>query len=313
MIKRFLTLTLMIAAIAAAWQYQAIADWWFLRNYEPPAEIVELANRAQLNEISRRTFYLADPKIDDKLEFNTHCPIGEESLVLGCFTGKIYILRVERKELQKVMEVTAAHEMLHAVYYRFSASEKDTLNHQLDSFFATIDDKKLRDLIAQYEKNDPSSRHDEMHAIFATQIEKLSPELESHYKKYFKNRAAVVTAYKDYEAVFENYQKRIKQLEVDINSVRNQLSELEADLAAKRAEIETVNRQLERHRKNNDFDAYNALVPKQNRLVREYNGMVSTYRDLVTLYNAKVQEINKLALEQNELVDSLDSTRFEPL
>jgi chromosome segregation ATPase len=313
MLKRIFQLLFFLLAITGIWQYQAIYDWYYLSNYQPSTEIVQLADRAQLNDQGKRIFYLSDPKLDNKSEFNSHCPVTEESLVLGCYTGQIFVLRVDREELQEVMEVTAAHEMLHAAYHRLGSQERKELNQELDRYFAQLKNEKLSNLIAQYEKNDPTSRHDELHAILGTQVMKLSPALEAHYSKYFADREKLVQLYLGYEAVFEDIKNAIDKLNKDIDLLKSQLHSLDSQLETKRAQIDAINSQLDTHRTNNNISEYNSLIPEQNRLVREYNSIVATYRDLVAIHNTKVQKINELALEQNELVDSLDSKKFNPL
>ena len=79
----------------------------------PTPEVAALAG--SMSEEGRRVFYLASPKILDRAAFGVACPEDDLGTVLGCYAGgKIYILRVTRPELTGVMEVAAAHEMLHA-------------------------------------------------------------------------------------------------------------------------------------------------------------------------------------------------------
>ncbi|MEX0934693.1 MAG: hypothetical protein WDZ42_02720, partial [Candidatus Saccharimonadales bacterium] len=80
-----LSLGFVVVAFTAAYNQQAIADWWFLRNYSPTSEIIALAEESYLDERGERLFYLSDPKINNKSEFNTNCPIIEQAFVLGCY------------------------------------------------------------------------------------------------------------------------------------------------------------------------------------------------------------------------------------
>lgn len=315
MIRRLLALLVLLVGLGLlVWRFEDIREWWFLRSYQAPAEIVALADSAAMSDAGRRDFYVANPQIDDKQSFGQHCPVSELSLVLGCYNrSRIYILRVERSQLGNVMSVTAAHEMLHSVYEDLSTSERRRLNQLLDAEFKNSTDQKLRDLMAEYERAEPGERYNELHSILGTQVASLSPELEQHYARYFTNRAQVVVAFKAYEGVFEDLERQIDGLSAQITALRDQLDDLEATINSKQQELETLNAQMDRLRASGQIQDYNALVPRQNALVREYNGLVGQYKDLVALHNSKVDQLNQLALEQNELVESLDATKFNPL
>jgi len=314
MFKRILTIALLAALLLVGINYRAIADWWLLRGYQPPSQIEAMATRTNMTDTGRRYFYLGRPQLDQKAEFNQDCPSGELSLVLGCYNlGRIYILQVDRPELAAVMDVTAAHEMLHAAYARLSSSEKSQVNSQINSFYQSVSDPKIKELVAEYDRAEPGDRLNELHSILPTQLESLSPELETYYQQYFSNRRAVAAAYKSYEAIFENLESQIAGLKTEIERIRSQLGSLEATLDSQRQELDRLDGKMSALLSANRIAEYNALVPQQNSLVRQYNGNVEYYRQLVASHNAKVEQINQLALEQNELVDALDSTKYTPL
>ena len=312
--KRFLFIRYFLAVSLVAFNFNVIADWWFLCNYQPPEEVTQLVDKAFLNNNGRRIFYLGNPQISDKQEFNQYCPITERSLVLGCYSaGDIYVLKVKRPELDGVMQVTAAHEMLHAAYDRLSKKEKESINNELEEFYKTVTTPKLRQLISDYTQTDPTVRLNELHSILPTQVKTLSPALETYYQRYFTNRGGVVTAYRHYEEVFTALTQQIDSLQREISTIRSGLSSIEADLVRQKTQIETTNRELEAYRRSGDIEAYNNLVPIQNQLVVTYNETVERYVSLVEQHNQKVALVNRVALEQNELADSLDSKKFEKL
>ena len=137
MLKRLSPLLLVLAAaIIGVWQFPNIRDWWILRNYQPPAEIVAFAQSTTMTPKATREFYLAQPDLERKQTFGQNCPVGELSLVLGCYNGsRIYVLKVEKAELSKVMDVTAAHEMLHAAYNSLGSSTKIQVNGWLQDYY----------------------------------------------------------------------------------------------------------------------------------------------------------------------------------
>ena len=314
-LKRLPALILLGGLVFAAAQFEEIRDWWWLRNYQPSAQIQALADRAGLSETGRRSFYLGRPQVDDKLGFQAHCPVGEAegSLVLGCYNQRrIYILEVGRPELAKVMEVTAAHEMLHAAYERLDEEERGRVDRQLEQFYVQVANPELDQVLEDYERTEPGQRLNELHSLLPTQIPSLSPELETYYGRYFTNQDQVANAYLAYQGVFKNLQAQIDGLNTDINSLRAEITSLEEAIASRRSQIDSQGEELDSLRESGQTEEYNARVPAYNASVREYNGMISRYRDLIALHNSKVDQLNQLALEQNELVNSLDS-KFAPL
>ena len=213
--------------LIGAWQAENVADWWWLRNYEPPIKVAAIAENVGFSGQGLREFYLADPKLNNKQEFSNNCPVGETTLVLGCYSsGKIYVLEVERAELAKVMEVTAAHEMLHAAYLELSRRDRSHINKLLEEFFATHADSKLRELVEEYERVEPGQRLNELHSLLGTQISPLSQELEDYYSRYFNNRQQIVNAYIDYEGVFAELDNQITAFSSQIDSLKQQITNL---------------------------------------------------------------------------------------
>lgn len=314
MIRKLIGFISLSIVLVAAWQHQALADWWTLRAYEPTAEIEELADRSYLSEYGRRLFYVSDPVIRNKKEFNQDCPIYEKSYVLGCYSGgRIFVLNVDREELEGVMEVTAAHEMLHAAYERLGRSEREEIIGLLEAVYAEIDNDRLRDLIRSYEEGGGESvRHNELHSILPTQVVELPPDLEEYYEQYFTDRRAVALMYEDYESVLVELNRQIDSLKAEISSVRTELSSIELQLEQQRAHVNELNRRLDEHEREGETAQYNSLVPAQNAAVNRYNGLIDTYRNLLSRHNRLVEEVNQSVLLQNDLVNSMDSS-YEPL
>lgn len=314
MIRQIFRTAILVAVlagvIAAAAYYQEISDWWFLRSYEPPAPITQLAEDAAMSDKGRDYFYVADPKINEKKTFNKNCPSTEEASVLGCYTNqRIYIMRVEREKLDGVMEVTAAHEMLHAAYDRLDSDTRSRITALLEEEVDRIQDQDIIKLIERYEKNDgPEARRNELHSILPTQVSELSPELETYYSRYFTDRQQVVDLYNQYEGTFENIRQQIESLRSQVDNLKSRINSLEARIDSQRQRVDELNRRLEQHEQQGNREAYNNLIPQQNAAVEEYNRMVEQYRSLISRHNSKVEELNEIVLLQRDLVNSLDST-----
>jgi len=276
--------------------------------FVPTPEIAALA--VSMSDEGKRIFYATDPKVLDRAEFAPVCPKADHAQVLGCFTGeRIYILRVARPELAGVMETTAVHEMLHAVYSAMASRERAQVDTWVDGIFAGVKDDGLRALVASYERSEPGQRLNELHSILPTQLPTLDPRLEDHYRRYVAARQRVVGAYQAYSGVLAQLERRIDDFQADITRRKAELEALEARIKADKATLEGLNRRLEGLEARGDVAGYNRLIPQQNTQVRALNALVDRHDRLVDVHNLKVREVNALALQQNQLVDSLEGKK----
>jgi chromosome segregation ATPase len=301
------------AVVGAGAYAQEISDWWFLRSYQPPRAIADLADETSMSQEGRKYFYVSDPKINDKQTFNRNCPTREAASVLGCYRNqRIYLLRVERRKLDGVMEVTAAHEMLHAAYDRLEADTRSRVAGMLEEELETIEDSRVKELINSYEEdNNETVRRNELHSILPTQIADLSPELEEYYARYFNDRQAVVDKYQQYKSTFADLRQQINTLQDRVDSLQNRIDSLKGRIDAQRSKVERLNARLERLESQGDREAYNELVPEQNAAVNRYNSMVDRYKSLISRHNNTVERLNEIVVLQRDLVNSLDSTYQE--
>lgn len=267
------------------WQWQSIADWWVLNYYQPDPEIAAFAERTKMTDKGKAIFYFAQPKLDNKNDFNVHCQTLRGDLEIGCFRNwRIYVLRITNPELAPVMDETAAHEMLHAAYARLSSAERKRIDVLVDQQAALIKDKELEDLLKKYQITEPGQRTNELHSFLGTQFGNLMPELERYYARYFIDRTAVVAAHQAYELAFDRRKADLDFRLAEINSLKAQLNSLNA--------------QMDAYLRSGNVSAYNSLVPRQNSLVRTLK--------------QKINEYNQLVDEFNSLSASLDSQQIAP-
>jgi hypothetical protein len=287
---------------------QDIYDWARLYNYNPPKAVVELADNTTMNNKTRRLFYVYHPKIENKSEFNQDCNIPEFSIILGCYIKNrgIYLYKITDKRLDGVVEVTAAHETLHATYDRLSDTERAEVDSMLDNAYHKLDNRRIRDTIKQYEKNDPSSVHNELHSILGTEVRNLPTELENYYKKYFSDRQKIVEYSERYEAEFSSRQLRVAEYDIQLTRLKRQIDADQARLASMAQQLTEDRAELESLRSNPS--AYNARVDDFNADVSSYNALVSDTKRLIDDYNALVKKRNNLAVEVQGLVKAIDST-----
>ena len=304
----FLTAALVGAGYFVVVFRQDIQDWWALRNYTPAANIVALADETAMTGYGRDMFYVSQPKVEDSEAFNLHCThTGEKTVVLGCYVAqRIYLYNVTDPRLDGVVEVTAAHEMLHAVYERMDEEEKAKINALIEAELPKVTDERLRGLIELYAESEPGQKLNEMHSILGTEYSGLSSELETYYKQYFSDRTKVVALAQKYQGAFAASQARIADMSGRLQGLKTKIDANTEEINRQRAEIESESDRLNSLR-STDTTAYNAAVPGYNAKTRAYNNLVLATRQLIEEYNQLVIEHNNEAAAQSSLYRSLDS------
>lgn len=306
-------LVLLVLVLGGWWvldNRQGIIDWWRLRNYTAPAEIATIANETRMTQHARDLFYVSDPKIQDRETFNFNCDTtAEHGRVLGCYAAqKIYLFNVTDARLAGVVQVTAVHEMLHAAYERLDAKTRSDINALVNAEAEKHKgDKHLQELLAIYQKTEPTELANELHSILPTEYDTLSPELEAYYKRYFgDNRSTVVTFQRSYNAEFDASQARIEAYQKQLDTLKAQIDGNTADLKRRDTEIEQDTQRLNALR-GSDPAAYNKEVPAYNAKAQEYNRIARVTQSLVNQYNDIVAKIKNEVALQKDLNQSLDS------
>lgn len=299
------------AAVAFVFlQRQAIIDWWRLRDYTPPAEIVSIANDTTLNERGRHLFYVYHPVVEQASSFNENCTTNNEySIILGCYVSGqgIYVFKVDDPRLAGVQQVTAAHELLHAAYERLSKSERADVDAQLAAVYKTVTDERLRQTIEQYRKADPSVVPNELHSILGTELRTLTPELEAYYKRYFTNRLAVVGFSEQYEKAFSDRKAQIESLEGKLKSMQEDVTSRTAALRVTAEQLSADYRSLETQRNQLPPSQFNALATAYNSRVTRYNQEVSAISALIDRYNDTYKQYQQYVTERQDLYKAISS------
>lgn len=304
-----LSLCVLVIAGLGLYHQQTIRDWLQLRNYQPGHRVVELADHTTMTDAGRKLFYVYHPSLLDKSAFNQNCHIDEQSIVLGCYVQHqgIYVFDVTDTRLAGIHEVTAAHEMLHAAYDRLSNSERARINVLLQETLSGIEDERIKQTIEAYRKRDPSVVNNELHSILGTEYDKLPPELEGYYKRYFSDRMAVVAYSKQYEGEFSSRKARITSISAELDSLRSRIDTGQSELSAQRSLLDAEKARMDSLLSASRIDEYNAAVPGFNQRVGNYNTNIARVQGLIDTFNAKVEEHNSLAAEQKDLIDAIDT------
>jgi hypothetical protein len=306
----FVAIISLIGILGVAWfERDNLFDSWRLRNYSAPVEVVKLADATTMDDKARRLFYVYRPSLDDKTTFNQHCSGSEQTIVLGCYVEHdgIYLYTVPDERLNGVIEVTAAHELLHAAYDRLSSKEKSRVDALTAQVAANITDERLKKTIENYRSKDASVVPNELHSILGTELRSLPPELEAYYKQYFTNRAAIVDFADRYKQAFTERENEVEALDNKLKAAKAEIEVLNASLESQQAQLKSQYDILQQTKRNGDVDAYNNAVAGYNQQVNRYNADVNKQKRLVSNYNATVEQRNNLAVEENELIKALDS------
>lgn len=305
---------LLIAATAVFVYRQPILDQIVVWNFKPSQQLEQAAERASINDTGKFYLYASRAEIVDRTAFNKGCASlqNEQTVVLGCYRlpeKQIFVYNIADKRLDGAIEVTAAHEMLHAAYDRLNESERAKLDEQLLELANTITDERLLDLIDHYKKTEPNAVVNELHSIFGTELASLPAELETYYGKYFVNRQTVVGLKNQYEKVFTDLRNRQNELVSELNAIA-------ADVAARQAayarDLADLNASI------SEFNTWNqsgqATVPEFNarrsqlqQRINQLQAESESINSAIDTYNSKKAELEALNLLVEGLNESINS------
>jgi hypothetical protein len=276
--------------------------------YRPSVEIAALAARTTMTGLGRLFFYASAPQVITGQPFVSSCPSAEASTqtILGCYHDHhIYVLNVARPELVTVIDVTAAHEMLHAVYEDMSSEQHALYDPQLSAFYDASPDVHLHLIVPLYEQRTPLNRASELHSLIGSQVGGLTPQLDEYYRKYFKDRNVVVNAYNTYISVFDNLINHLQDLEAQLTDLRDQINDVRAQTNAAGSEADRLGAQIDSLRAQGRIVESNLLVPPQNAAVARANGFARQGNGLIDQYNAVVAEARDVVAQLGGLDSAL--------
>lgn len=340
--------SLLLLGIAIPWAQEELP---LLLN-PPSPEIVQLATAAGMTPEAQKLFYRQQPKIQAKPIFAQSCQqlnrTADEIVAVGCYrttgqlgrgeSGEIFIQSIVDPRFSGIMEVTAAHEMLHAVYARLSDAERNRLAPQLQQAAKLIKDERLASIFKRYQEKDLQLYYNELHSHLGTELADLgNPELEKHYSRYFSNRLQLVALADRSQTPFRQIDTKAQFLEAQINALEanlksgkqaliateKYLKDAREDLNAQKYALMNIKVRAEtadnttfsnlvrefessKARFNNGVNRYNARVRGHQRDVDSFNQQVEIYKRTVTEYNA-------LAKEERSLLNELKATPQEPI
>lgn len=314
-IGSLLTGLVLIGLSAFLWlNHQYVIDTIRFWQYQPTNAVVTIASRTTMTDSGKFLFYASQPSVDDRATFNAACKNNESgTAILGCYTAdRIYIYNITDQRLDGIQEVTAAHEMLHAVYRRMSDADKQTVNGLVEAEYQKLKaNPTYTARMAFYDKTEPGERDNELHSIIGTEVASITPELETHYKKYFGNRSAVVAEYNSYNSVFTSLEEQAKSLSAQLDAMNDKIK---ASVAAYEADVKQLNADItvfNQKASSGGFPSLAAFNREHQALVDRSSALASereAVNSLISQYNALSDQYNSIVTQSNDLNQSIDSS-----
>lgn len=302
---------ILMLGVAVIWlNFGVIRDVLIGMGYRPTSEMVEIREALGLTGTGARIFNASLPVLQEKQDFNQNCrEVENASAILGCYRdGKIYVYNIVDEELPGIRELTAAHELLHAVYHRMGSEEKSKWRNDLIKIY-NENQSVLGDEIELY---GDSEKQEELYVRVGTEIADLPEILEKHYREIFEDQDKIVGYYNSYIKVFREIEEKLEELYGEISALGEQINvktaEYEANLGSLNVEISEFNNCAEILNCFSSMYVFNKrraeLVAKRDNLEALYNEINAT----VNQYNKKVEEYNEYALHGQALNMAINSS-----
>lgn len=307
----------------ASWLFmnqRFVADQLSVWSYNAPENVQQIEERVDFTGKGRFYFYATQPEVASSDTFNQDCPRQEtNSPILGCYaSGRIFIFDIKNEQLDGIKEVTAAHEMLHAVWERMSANEQKRVGSLLRSEYAKLIDGELKDRMDYYARTEPGEFENELHSIIGTEFKNISPALESYYRQFFEDRQKVLALHAKYDALFKSLVTQrdtlFEQLQTLGKTIETRSEAYNAAVTQLSSDIASFNTRAE----NGDFSSINqfnrertAMITRTNELTAErasINADIIRYNSLFSQYEEIATQIETL----NKSIDSITDLKPAP-
>jgi chromosome segregation ATPase len=184
----------------------------------------------------------------------------------------------------------------------------------LQEAFSKLNDPKLNERMAYYDRTEPGERNNELHSILGTEYRNLGSQLEAYYSQYFTDRNKTITLHDTYQAVFDNLKKQsdtlsteLSAMKASIDSKTNQYNTEAASISSAAVDLKNSASSVDRTSAA-EVNAYNAKRQTLLDRIDTLDELRVTINAETETYNTKVTQYNALVVSTNELNKSLDST-----
>lgn len=322
-ISVLIVLALISGGIFAYLHKQEISDHFAAQGFTPSSEIIALTAGLELTSTGERIFLATHPTLDASQRFNEQCAgvdHAEGSHILGCYVrDSIHLFQVVDERLLGIVEVTAAHELLHAAYARMSDRERQRLAGQLNELYEDLaeQDPELAGRMSLYSELSAAGFANELHSVLGTEVRELPVWAEEHYARWFENRGVILDHFDAYHAIFAEIQERAQ-------SLQSEMTELREDVEARRTEYESgvvqFNLDVEEFNRRNAAFEFDGNEGEFWQLRWELEGRAVALNDErdaiqadIERYETMRQELAELSATSEELNQHLDSLHAPPV
>lgn len=310
------------AAFIGVFTQGHVSDYLSAAQYNVSPKMGTIVENISLTDPADLVFKASHPTLNKTQQFNQQCgaSLDRESVqILGCYTsGKIHLFEVTDERLAGMTEVTAAHELLHAMYQRLNFVEKANLKTLLKSEYekTSKSDPAIVERMKVYAELNEDDFMNELHSVLGTEVENLSPALEGHYRTVFTDRGSVFKLFDSYTTYLKDLNDKIDDLTGKINALNVALGE---EAEAYREALDSFNRDVDAFVQRNQQYEFSDNQGEFYRLRDEFTVRKSQLEQEREGLNAKVAEYNKLRDElilldetATEIVKSMDSSFAAP-
>jgi len=308
-----LSICFLALGVLVAFNNQYLLDQWSVWQYQPSTGVQQISQRSGLSKNGEFYLYASHAQINNAAEFNTNCArLETNNAVLGCYSNRnIYIYDVNNQELDGIEEVTAAHEMLHAVWDRMSAGDKKKIGDMLEAEYKKIATPELEARMAYYGRNESGERQNELHSIIGTEVSSLDSALDKYYSKYFDDRQKTVALHTKYNQVFTELSNESDSLFNELTASGKEIQDLSfaynQTVTKLSADIQSFNDRAN----SGSFESVSQFNSERATLVARTK-QVDTQRDelnqKITAYNDSYSKYQALTVHRETLIRSIDST-----
>ena len=310
--RSFTAIVAVAGGLAAAyWFGPQLLDEFRAQQYTPSSHISAIEQRVTLTSAGRRIFYATSPEVQDSGQFNGSChSVERTTAILGCYyRDRIYLYNVQNSELDGALDVTAAHELLHAAYARLSTFEQHKVDGLVRAAYQKVkNEPTLKRLMEYYKQAEPGAEINELHSILGTTIANLDSELERYYARYFTNRASIVTLNQRYTQVFSELDQQATSLKAKISAEE---SSLKTETDAYQNELNQLNSDIQSFNQravSGDFSSQEFYATRSalSGRVASLNSQQNQLNTRISAYNTMIAEYNKLAVRAQQLNQSMN-------
>lgn len=314
----FLVAAVLIVLVVMAVSYkQEVRDFLSAQGFDPSPRATEVLTELQLTPRGERVFLASRPTVDGSQHFNKQCAgvnHSEGGHVLGCYSqDRIRLFDVTDERIADIVEVTGAHELLHAAYARIGEADRKVLAHELQATFDELSaqDPALAERMSVYDHLSPDAYINELHSVLGSEVRSLPDTLEQHYATYFEDRGSVIDRFDQFHAVFAGIQEQSEAIDAEMTALKEsiELRSVEYDhlvnsFNADAAEFKARNDRFEFSKKADEFESIRASLAQRRDALDASLAGIQADIDHYNQLRSQLQELGQVSSELDEYLNS---------